>query len=68
MQIKFYLKNNPRKKFLLSSKKDDIPIIKILKIINQSSLGFAVIKVKDKYKIFTDGDFRRNIVKDSDFI
>jgi 2-polyprenyl-3-methyl-5-hydroxy-6-metoxy-1,4-benzoquinol methylase len=68
MQIKFYLKNNPRKKFLLSSKKDDIPVISILKIINQNSLGFSVIKVKDKYKIFTDGDFRRSIIKDNRFI
>ena len=68
MQIKFYLKNNPRKKFLLSSESDDIPIKKILKVINKNSLGFSVIKVKNKYKILTDGDFRRNIIKDSRFI
>ena len=64
MQIKFYLKNNPRKKFLISSRKDDIPIKRVLKIINQNSLGFCVIKIKNKYKILTDGDFRRSIIND----
>jgi 2-polyprenyl-3-methyl-5-hydroxy-6-metoxy-1,4-benzoquinol methylase len=68
MQIKLYLKNNPRKKFLISSEKDDVPIIKIIKLINQNSLGFGILKIKNRYKILTDGDFRRNVVKDNHFI
>ena len=28
MQIKYYLEKNPRKKFIISSKKDDVPIKK----------------------------------------
>ena len=54
MQIKLYLKNNPRKKFLISSEKDDVPIIKIIKLINQNSLGFGILKIKNRYKILTD--------------
>jgi 2-polyprenyl-3-methyl-5-hydroxy-6-metoxy-1,4-benzoquinol methylase len=68
MQIKFYLKNNTRKKFLISTQNDDVPIKKILNVFGRYSLGFCVIKVKDKYKIFTDGDFRRSIIKDNLFL
>ena len=68
MQINYYLKENPRKSFLISSHKDNLSIKKILKKINQSSLGFCVIKINSKYKIFTDGDFRRSIIKNTNFI
>ncbi len=67
MQIKYYLEKNPRKKFIISSKKDDVPIKKILKILNQNSLGFVVIKINSKYKLLTDGDFRREILSDNNF-
>tara|TARA_B100001123_G_C15292026_1_gene1017796 strand:- start:357 stop:1343 length:987 start_codon:yes stop_codon:yes gene_type:complete len=68
MQIKSYLSNNKRKKFLISSKKDDVLVINILKIINKNTLGFAIIKIKEKYKILTDGDFRRNVIKENNFL
>ena len=68
MQINYFLNKNPRKSFLISSDKDDLPIKKILKKLNQGSLGFCVIKIKNKYKIFTDGDFRRNVLRNTNFI
>ncbi len=68
MQIKSFLSNNKRKKFLISSKKDDVLVINILKIINKNTLGFAIIKIKEKYKILTDGDFRRNVIKEKNFL
>ena len=68
MQIKSFLANNPRKKFLIQSNSDGVPISDILKLLNKSSLGFCVINVKNKYKILTDGDFRRNVVKDPNFV
>ena len=68
MIIKSYLEKNPRKKFLIASQKDDISIKSILKTINSNSLGFCVVKVKSKFKILTDGDFRRAILKNYNFI
>ena len=68
MQIKSYLNNNKRKKFLVASNKNNISLLNILKVINQNALGFAVIKVKNQYKILTDGDFRRCIIKDQNFL
>jgi 2-polyprenyl-3-methyl-5-hydroxy-6-metoxy-1,4-benzoquinol methylase len=68
MQINFFLNKNPRKLFIISSAKDDLPIKSVLKIIDQNKLGFCIIKIKNKYKIFTDGDFRRNILKNTSFI
>jgi 2-polyprenyl-3-methyl-5-hydroxy-6-metoxy-1,4-benzoquinol methylase len=68
MQINYFLNKNPRKSFLISSDKDDLPIKKILKKLNQGSLGFCVIKIKNKYKIFTDGDFRRSVLRNTNFI
>lgn len=68
MQIKSFIANNPRKKFLIKSNNDNVPINDILKILNYSSLGFCVINVKNKYKILTDGDFRRNVAKDPKFV
>ena len=53
---------------LISSKKDDVLVINILKIINKNTLGFAIIKIKEKYKILTDGDFRRNVIKEKNFL
>ena len=67
MQISKYLKNNPRSKFLIISKSDKVPINQILKI-NNNTLGFCIIKIKSKYKILTDGDFRRKSIKDENFI
>ena len=68
MQIKSFLSKNPRKKFLIQSKKDNVPIYKILKLLNKSSLGLCILKIKNNYKILTDGDFRREVIKDSNFI
>ena len=68
MQIKSYLHKNKRSKFLISSEKDNISVIKILKVINANTLGFAVLKIGAKYKILTDGDFRRSIIKDKKFL
>jgi len=68
MQINYFLKRNPRKSFLISSTEDNLSIKKILKKLNQNSLGFCVIKIKNKHKIFTDGDFRRNVIKNPNFI
>ena len=68
MQIKSYLTNNKRKNFLISSNKDDLPIIRILKLINTNSLGFAILKINKKYKILTDGDFRRGIIREKNFL
>ena len=68
MIIKSFLKKNPRNKFLVTSNKDNVSIKKILKIINENSLGFCVIRIKQKYKILTDGDFRRALMKDNFFI
>lgn len=68
MIIKSYLEKNPRKRFLITSQKDDIAIKKILSTLSNNSLGFCVIKVKKKYKILTDGDFRRAILKNHNFI
>lgn len=68
MQISKYLKNNPRNKFLISSKVDKVPIKQVLDKINNNTLGFCIIKIKSKYKILTDGDFRRKSIKDENFI
>ena len=68
MQIKSYLTNNKRKNFLISSNKDDLPIMRILKLINTNSLGFAILKINKKYKILTDGDFRRGIIREKNFL
>ena len=68
MQISKYLKNNPRNKFLITSKSDKVPINQILDKINNNTLGFCIIKIKSKYKILTDGDFRRKSIKDENFI
>jgi 2-polyprenyl-3-methyl-5-hydroxy-6-metoxy-1,4-benzoquinol methylase len=68
MQISYFLKKNPRRSFIIFSKKDNLPIKKILKQLNQNSLGFCIIKINNKYKIFTDGDFRRSILKNTNFM
>jgi signal-transduction protein with cAMP-binding, CBS, and nucleotidyltransferase domain len=68
MIIKSYLLNNPREKFLVTSQTDSVPIKKILATINNNLLGFCLIKIKKRYKILTDGDFRRSILKDNSFI
>jgi 2-polyprenyl-3-methyl-5-hydroxy-6-metoxy-1,4-benzoquinol methylase len=68
MQISKYLKNNPRNKFLITSKVDKVPIKQVLDKINNNTLGFCIIKIKSKYKILTDGDFRRKSIKDENFI
>ena len=68
MIIKSYLEKNPRRKFLVKSNSDNVSIKKILKVLDVNSLGFCVIKIKQKYKILTDGDFRRAILKDNFFI
>ena len=68
MIIKSYLEKNPRKKFLIKSKIDNVSIRKILKLLNENSLGFCVIRIKQNYKILTDGDFRRAILKNNLFV
>ena len=68
MIIKSYLLNNPREKFLVTSQTDSVPIKKILATLNNNLLGFCIIKIKKEYKILTDGDFRRSILKDNSFI
>ena len=68
MKIAEYLKKNKRNKFIIEVKNKNLPVIDIVKFINVNSNGFCLIKEKKKYKIFTDGDFRRLLIKNSNFV
>ena len=68
MKISEYLKKNKKKKFIIKVKNKNLSIIDIIKFINANLNGFCIIKEKKIYKIFTDGDFRRSIIKNVNFI
>jgi len=68
MKISDYLKKNKRNNFIIEVKSKILSVLDIIKFINTNSSGFCLIKEKKKYKIFTDGDFRRSVIKNKNFI
>ena len=68
MLVSNFITSSKRSKFIIDETKQNIPVSEILIKLNTYKLGFCLIKNKASYKIFTDGDFRRQITKDNNFI
>lgn len=68
MVISDFIKSYKRLNYILNETRKPIPVIKILKHLNQTKLGFCLIKKGSSFKIFTDGDFRRKITNNNNFI
>ena len=68
MFISEYLAHHKRAKFVIDTTKKRVPIIKILDFINKNKIGFVILKNKNKFRIFTDGDFRHAVLRDKNFI
>ena len=68
MLVSNYVSLSKRVNCVLDESKKNIKVSTILSNFNKTKLGFCLIKNKSSYKIFTDGDFRRQIFKDNHFI
>ena len=68
MLVSNYVSLSKRINCVLDESKKNVKVSTILSNFNKTKLGFCLIKNKSSYKIFTDGDFRRQIFKDNNFI